>query len=125
MWNSADMSHVTSLNLCLIKVPKHGALDDHEATTAAAVMQSDPSAYKATGEDTDDTAARTARLKTEMRDLGREYEREQEELAELAGAGSLVGARSQQEHTTQGHGMMFGRRVGSRDVEASVLPERR
>ena len=66
---------------------------------------------------------RRSRLKTEMRDLGREYEREQEELAELAGAGSLVGARSQQEHTTQGHGMMFGRRVGSRDVEASVLPE--
>jgi len=124
VWNSADMSHVTSLNLCLIKVPKHGALDDHEAPTAAAVLQSDPSAYKATGEDTDDTA-RTARLKTEMRDLGREYEREQEELAELAGAGSLVGARSQQEHTTPGHGMMFGRRVGSRDVEASVLPERR
>lgn len=108
----------------MIKVPKHGALDDHESTTAAALLQSDPSAYKATGEDTDDTA-RTARLKTEMRDLGREYEREQEELAELAGAGSLVGARSQQEHTTQGHGMVFGRRVGSRDVEASVLPERR
>ena len=86
--------------MSVIKEPKHGALDDNEVTTAAAVLPIDPSAYKATGEDANDTAARIARLKKEMRDLGREYEREQEELAELAGTGSLLGARSQQEHTT-------------------------
>ena len=42
-------------------------------------------------EGADDTAERIERLKTEMRDMEREYEREREELA---GAGSLVSARS-------------------------------
>ena len=43
------------------------------------------------GDDADDTAERIVRLKTEMRDMEREYEREREELA---GAGRLVSARS-------------------------------
>jgi hypothetical protein len=99
--------------VCVIKVPKNGALEhdgkkqsEHKATGGDA-----DDTDKATGEDADDTALRIARLKTEMRDLGREYEREQEEPAELSGAGSLFGARSRQEHTTQVHGVVYGREI--------------